>query len=59
MKDNKVKIFFRTRNYCTVNAPNFKNKKDVIEWIIDQISAGENEEFEWIDFEIEDFEIIE
>ena len=52
MENNKVEIFFRTRNYCTVNVPkNIKKKREIRDFIIDKLVND--------DFEIENFEIIE
>ena len=62
MKNNKVEIFFRTRNYCSINVPkNIKKKKEIRDFIIDKLINNDFENFvnEWFDFEIENFEIIE
>jgi len=59
---NKFKIFFRTRNYCSIKVPkNIKKKQKIIEFIVDKIVSEEMENWieKWLDFEIEDFEIIE
>ena len=62
MENNKVEIFFRTRNYCTVNVPkNIKKKREIRDFIIDKLVNDDFENFvdSWCDFEIENFEIIE
>lgn len=62
MENNKVEIFFRTRNYCTVNVPkNIKKKREIRDFIIDKLVNDDFENFvdSWFDFEIENFEIIE
>ena len=62
MENNKVEIFFKTRNSCAVNVPkHLKEKKEIRDFIIDKIVSDDFENFvdEWFDFEIENFEIIE
>lgn len=59
---NNFEIFFRTRNSCVIKVPkNLKDKNKITEFIIDKISGDELERWidKWIDFEIEDFEIVE
>ena len=62
MENNKVEIFFRTRNSCSVNVPkNLKKKREIRDFIIDKLVSDDFENFvdKWFDFEIENFEIIE
>ena len=44
--NNKVEIFFRTRNSCIVNVPkNLKNKREIRDFIIDKIVSDNFENF--------------
>lgn len=57
-----IQVFFRTRNDCIIKVPkHLTTKQEIYDFILDKIAGDELECWveQWVDFEIEDFELDE